>query len=82
MNETFNKDILSTEDKECLETIKRGDPYTIIGFSVYSDWNKNKVLKLTDTDGVFLIADINPGLFRTLEEGKYYQLPKTQNTKK
>lgn len=82
MSSTFNKDILSTEDKECLETIKRGDPYTIIGFSVYSDWNKNKVLKLTDTDGVFLIADINPGLFRTLEEGKYYQLPKTQNTKK
>ena len=82
MSSTFNKDILSTEDKECLETIKRGDPYTIIGFSVYSDWNKNKVLKLTDTDGVFLIADINPGLFKNLEEGKYYQLPKTQNTKK
>lgn len=82
MNETFNKDILSTEDIECLETIKRGDPYTIIGFSVYSDWNKNKVLKLTDTDGVFLIADISPELFKNLEEGKYYTLPKTQNTKR
>ena len=74
MSSTFNKDILSTEDKECLEIIKRGDPYTIIGFSVYSDWNKNKVLKLTDTDGVFLIADISPELFKNLEEGKYYQL--------
>ena len=76
MRSTFNKDILSTEDKRCLETIKRGDPYTIIGFSVYSDWNKNKVLKLTDTDGVFLIADISPELFKNLEEGKYYTLLK------
>lgn len=74
MSSTFNRAILSTEDKEYLETIKNGDPYTVLGFSVYQDWTGKKVLKLEDTSGVFLIDNINPELFNNLEESKYYTL--------
>ncbi len=72
MNSTYKA--LLTKEKCCLRTIMDEDPYTVLGFSVYPDWNGKKVLKLIDTSGIFFINNIELGLFKDFKESKYYTL--------
>ena len=75
MRSTFNKDILLTEeDIEFLKRIHKADSRELVGIMISRNWNEKRLFFVFMSEEYFILDNIKDGLFKNLEEGKYYQL--------
>ena len=67
------KKILTEGDIEFLKRIHKADSRELVGIMISRNWNGKRLFFVFMSEEYFILDNID-GLFKNLEEGKYYQL--------